>query len=55
MLVTFREFISRKKLRLDLYKIIDGFFTFLGMSLIVIFLLVSLPFFILDQWLAGGG
>jgi len=55
MLVTFRTYINKMKLRNNIHKIIDGFYVILGSIIIVVFLLIALPFLMIDHLLSGEG
>jgi hypothetical protein len=55
ILFAFRRLVNKRKLRENLLKLIDSFFTGIGMIILIICLLVCLPFLILDQWLNGEG
>jgi hypothetical protein len=49
----YRQFLFRQKVRSRLLKAIDTFYTILGMILIAAFLLVSIPFVLLIEWMSG--
>jgi len=53
MLVTFRTYINKKKLRSNIHNLIDSIYILFGSILIIVFLLIALPFLMIDHLLSG--
>jgi hypothetical protein len=53
MLFSFRTYINKRKAKEVLLKLIDTFYTAIGMFILIVFLLISIPFVLLVEWLSG--
>ena len=53
LLAAFKWFIQKREIKIVILKLIDGFFTGLGVVIMVILLIIALPFILLMEWLSN--
>jgi len=52
LLAAYRWFVNKRKVKDMILKAVDNFWTFIGMVILVILMLVSIPFILIMEWLS---